>query len=52
MCGVRKRFPNPVCGEAEGCDYLAGCEARGHYTGYRTAEESRAIREGRYMDVS
>ena len=43
-CGVRKLFPNPVCGA--GCDYDAGCVARGHYTGFRTAAESRAVREG------
>ena len=49
---VRKLFPNPRCGE--GCDYLDVCERKGHYTGFRTAEESRAAREGRFdqEDVS
>ena len=27
------------------------CERRGHYTGFRTAEQSRAMREGRYEEV-
>ena len=52
---VRKLFPNPVCTEGgeEPCDYLDGCERRGHYTGFRTADESRAAREGRFdqMDL-
>ena len=41
---VRRLFPNPICGE--GCDFSLRCEKKGHYTGFRTAEESRAIREG------
>ena len=45
---VRRLFPNPVCGE--GCDYGEACVQRGHYTGFRTAAESRAIREGAYLD--
>ena len=47
---VRQLFPNPLCGD--GCDYGAGCEAGGHYTGFRTAAVSRAIREGSYLDVT
>ena len=43
---VRKLFPNPCCDE--GCDYLEECERKGHYVGFRTAEESRAAREGRF----
>jgi hypothetical protein len=52
LCRVRKLFPNPRCGE--GCDYSDGCERKGHYVGFRTAEESRAAREGRFdqEDVS
>eukprot|EP00966_Prymnesium_polylepis_P036496 846579-Prymnesium_polylepis.2 len=49
MYRVRRLFPNPCCGE--GCDYLEGCEKAGHYTGFRTAEESRAVREGRFSGV-
>ena len=45
MCGVRKLFPNPRCGE--GCDYGAKCERLGHYVGFRTAAESKRVREGR-----
>jgi len=45
-CVRRRLFPNPVCGE--GCDYLDGCEQRGHYTGFRTAAWSRAAREGAF----
>ena len=44
MCGVRKLFPNPRCGE--GCDYGAKCERLGHYVGFRTAAESKRVREG------
>ena len=47
-CAVRRRFPNPACGE--GCDYGKQCVGRGHYTGFRTAAESRAIREGVFYD--
>ena len=47
MFRVRKLFPNPCCGD--GCDYLERCERAGHYTGFRTAAESRAIREGRFV---
>ena len=46
---VRRKFPNPMCGL--GCDFWAQCESKGHYTGFRTAEESRAVREGRYQLV-
>ena len=49
VSAVRRKFPNPVCGT--GCDYWAQCERKGHYTGFRTAEESRAVREGRYQLV-
>ena len=49
MYRVRKLFPNPICGGD--CDYLEGCERAGHYTGFRTAEESRAVREGRFDTV-
>lgn len=54
---VRKLFPNPrCCGERREdgerpCDYLERCERNGHYTGFRTAEESRAAREGRFDQV-
>ena len=43
-CKVRRLFPNPVCTHAA-CDFGAECECGGHYTGFRTAEESRALRE-------
>jgi hypothetical protein len=47
---VRRLFANPCCDErGGGCDMWLGCEQRGHYTGFRTAEESRAIREGTWM---
>ena len=46
---VRRLFPNPCCGGD--CDYLSACEGSGHYVGFRTAAESRAIREGRYYDI-
>ena len=39
---VRRRFPNPRCGE--GCDFGVECERNGHYTGHRTAAEARALR--------
>ena len=41
-CAVRRLFPDPCCGE--GCDYGVDCERKGHYTGHRTAAESRALR--------
>ena len=44
---IRRLFPNPCCGD--GCDYLDACENLGHYTGFRTAEESRAVREGTFV---
>ena len=44
---VRRRFPNPIC--SDGCDYSDACIASGHYTGFRTAAKSRAIREGRFL---
>ena len=47
---VRRLFPNPCC-RVGTCDFLVECERVGHYTGFRTAEESRAIREGRFMCV-
>jgi len=43
-CKVRCLFRNPVCTPAA-CDFGAECERRGHYTGFRTAEESRTLRE-------
>lgn len=44
---VRQLFPNPIClREGSCCDFLLKCEKEGHYTGFPTAEESRAIREG------
>jgi len=49
VCTVRRAFPNPVC--SAGCDYWVQCERAGHYTGFRTADESRAVREGRYLNV-
>mmetsp|Transcript_16925 Transcript_16925/g.34193 ORF Transcript_16925/g.34193 Transcript_16925/m.34193 type:complete len:85 (+) Transcript_16925:107-361(+) len=46
-------FPKPVCGTCDAsCDYLDGCERSGHYTGFRTAAESRAIREGLFYKES
>jgi hypothetical protein len=33
------------------CDYWVECERAGHYTGFRTADESRAVREGKYIPV-
>ena len=49
-CCVRKLFPNPVCSPEQGCDYGEECVRRGHYTGFRTAAESHAIREGHFLD--
>ena len=49
VSAVRRKFPNPMCGM--GCDFWVQCECKGHYTGFRTAEESRAVREGRYQLV-
>ena len=46
---VRRLFPNPICGE--GCDYSEACEQCGHYTGFRTAAQSRAVREGAFLEV-
>ena len=46
---IRRLFPNPLCGPA--CDLWVACEQCGHYTGFRTAEESKAHREGRYIDL-
>lgn len=50
MHRIRKLFPNPVCRECgpAACDFLDECERRGHYTGFRTADESRVAREGRF----
>ena len=48
---IRESFPNPRCSREHGCDFYAGCEARGHYVGFRTAAESRAEREGRFIDL-
>jgi len=45
MKRIRRMFPNPICGP--GCDFGVECERRGHYVGFRTVAESRAIREGR-----
>ena len=47
---TRRLFPNPICCEGK-CDFYARCEKEGHYTGFRTAEESRAIREGIFVGV-
>ena len=47
---VRQLFPNPCCDAAK-CDYGLVCEKQGHYTGFRTVEESRAIREGRAVCI-
>ena len=44
---VRSTFPNLVCGK--GCDFMVKCEQLGHYVGFRTAEESKAEREGRLI---
>jgi hypothetical protein len=41
---IRDLFPDPRCDET--CDYLRGCERKGHYVGFRTAAESKAAREG------
>lgn len=44
MCllkAVRRLFPNPECVLGV-CDFGAKCERAGHYTGFRSAEESRA----------
>ena len=49
---VRREFPNPACSVAEGCDYGPACERRGHYTGFRTADESRARREGTFVNFA
>jgi hypothetical protein len=46
---IRRTFPNPVCGL--GCDFWTGCEQASHYTGFRTAEESRRVREGDFASV-
>lgn len=48
---VRREFPNPACNASEGCDFGAGCERKGHYTGFRTADESRARREGTFTCI-
>ena len=53
---ILRLFPNPVCCDDAGairtdCDLLDQCEKAGHYTGFRTAEESRAIREGRFSGM-
>ena len=48
---IRRLFPNPECSNEQGCDYLDRCEKAGHYTGFRTAEESRAIRAGAFVRV-
>jgi len=48
MRRVRLLFPNPVCK----CAVVAGaeCIALGHYTGFRTAAESRRLREAAFAD--
>ena len=33
------------------CDFYESCERRGHYTGFRTADESRAIRDGTFVGI-
>ena len=50
VCGIRRKYPNPVC-DPRTCDYWIECERAGHYTGFRTADESRAVREGQYLSV-
>jgi hypothetical protein len=50
VCAIRKKYPNPVC-DPHTCDYWVECERAGHYTGFRTADESRAVREGQYLSV-
>ena len=47
---IRRRFPNPVC--CAECDFWSECERLGHYTGFRTAEESRAYRDGQFSDIN
>ena len=37
---ARDTFKSPAC--CVGCDLLRGCETAGHYTGFRTAAESKA----------
>ena len=58
-CGCRRvsskgragSSPTPsFCCEGK-CDFYMRCEKEGHYTGFRTAEESRAIREGIFVGV-
>lgn len=48
MQRIRRIFPNPAC-VAGVCDFGVQCERCGHYVGFRTADESRAIREGAYL---
>ena len=50
MEAVRRAFPDPRCGE--GCDYRSECEGRGHYCGFRTAAESRGLREAEGVNVA
>ena len=50
MTRIRRLFPNPIC-QPGVCDHWVECERRGHYTGFRTAEESRAVREGQFVGV-
>ena len=53
MCllkAVRRLFPNPECVLGV-CDFGEKCERAGHYTGFRSAEESRARAEGRFVDM-
>ena len=45
---IRKKYPNR---NPRTCDYWVACERAGHYTGFRTADESRAVREGRYLSM-
>ena len=54
-CRIRREFPNPCCGvgglpNGGNCDYGDKCKRAGHYTGFRTAKESRRLREGEYLD--
>ncbi|KAL1524247.1 hypothetical protein AB1Y20_019152 [Prymnesium parvum] len=44
MQQIRKLFPSPKCSRGC-CDYGVECEKLGHYVGFRTAAESRGIRE-------
>ena len=42
---VRELFPCPECGPD--CDFLRGCEHKGHYTGFKSAAASDAAKRVR-----